>query len=137
MRIYAKKIVFIVSVILISYVAYIAFAAWQDERLSSKTKRIRSGMRMDDIIEILGKPKYEGLIDSSELREGWDSAFRANYEEVRKKYDKLLFYNYHTRRYKIPSFHERNGGVNINVYFDAVDRKVVYVSRFIAVEHND
>ncbi|MBE3129669.1 MAG: hypothetical protein IMZ54_02980 [Acidobacteria bacterium] len=134
MSIYGKKAILFISVILICYLAYEAFTLWQEERLVLKAAGIHKGMGTDKVIEIMGKPNYKGFNDSSRLPAGWDLVWKKDFEEVRKKYDKLLFYNYHIRKYKFPSFQEKIGGLHINIYFDSVDQRVVYVSRFYAIE---
>jgi len=109
----------------------------REEILISNSTRIQKGMRADEVIEIMGKPSFIGVIDSSKLPIGWDLAWRTSFEELRKKYDKLLFYNYHMITYSFPFFRKKPGGLHINVCFDIGEQRVVYVSRFHAMESSN
>jgi hypothetical protein len=129
-----KILILSLSIILVSYVAYEVFTRWQEDKLIVRATRIHKGMRAEEVIDIMGKPNYEGFIDSSKIPAGWDLVWAADYEEVRKKYDKLLFYNYHVKQFKFPSFEEKVGTVQIDICFDSIEQRVVYVSRFYAAE---
>ena len=79
-------------------------------------------MRAEEVTKILGPPTFTGIIESSKIPSGWDRAWKTDYKEMLKKYDRFLFYNYHT------------GIVNIDVCFDLNEKRVVYLSIFFSTE---
>ena len=121
-------------VVLICYIAYEGFVDSQEDKLTLKTKEIYRGMRAEQVIKVLGEPNYRGLIESSKMPKGWDSSWQKDYDNMRAKYDKLLFYNYHIERYQFIFFRKIPGLVQIDVCFDPAEERVVYVSRFLAME---
>jgi hypothetical protein len=129
-----RTAILILALIVICLIAYVGLIWWQEDRLIARATQVHKGMRTDEVIDIMGKPKYIGLIDSSQIPTGVDPAWTADLEGVTRRYVKLLFYNYYIKQYKFPTFKERLGTVQIDICFDPVEQKVVYVSRFYAMD---
>jgi hypothetical protein len=134
MRTKAIAGIFILTVIVICFLIYEGYVEKWEDRLMEKAARIHKGMREEEVIEIMGRPNYRGFIDSSRIPMGWNLVWQKEYEDVRKTYSKLLFYNYQKIRYQFPSFKKIIGTVQIDICFSPDEQRVVYISRFYAAE---
>lgn len=127
------KVVLLIFVIYIVYlvflVAYGAFMAHQEDRLRDKAYKLNEGMRVEKVIEIMGKPKDKGIIDSDQMIKGWYS-WENQYAKVKARYDKLLVLIYYVKRYNLRTFREDPWVEIIALYFDPVEQTLVYVSSF-------
>jgi hypothetical protein len=103
---------------------FVTWAACTDgaQELVSRSSKIQKGMRVEEVTKILGTPTFRGIIESSKIPQGWDEAWRTSYEEMLKKHDRLIYYNY------------KRGVVHINVCFDLKEQRTIYVSRFYSTE---
>ncbi len=91
-----------------------------ENTLISQASKIQRGMRIAEVINILGSPKYAAIIELSKVPRGWDQTWNSSYEEVLKKHSKVLFYVY------------SKGVSYINVCFDLEEQRVIHVAVFFS-----
>lgn len=133
-RIVRTGLLIIAGIYLLDIVICVGMSYWNEWRLNSKSEKIAVGMSMEDVIGIMGKPKSAHWVNPSKvrLRLMEDKPGEVIKNLHRHKRLLLYFYDYEDSQFRKifrpPFFQKDYSGTRIFIYFDEVERRVVYIS---------
>lgn len=123
----------IISIIIIGFLAAnlvnFIYISIKDNRLHARLNLIKEGMDIEEVIKILGQPKFQYEISTNEINDRWP--FKKFYdkreiEQIKNKYEKLILYLYFNR--SLIKSKEALARSACYVYIDPKARKVVFVT---------
>jgi len=129
-----KALLLLGGIMVLSFLLAFGLILLRQEKLSEKALSLQKGMKIQDVIELMGPPEYYGLTESQNVVKGWDSKWGSNYEEIKKKNEIYKVCDYYLEYCWFPFMKKIRGTLVISVYFSYLEDKIVYVSEYHHME---
>jgi len=129
-----KALLFLFSIMALYCLGTFALTWWQQEKLSEKALSLKKGMKIEEVIKIMGPPKYTGETESQYVLKGDNSAWHMEFEEVINNKEIYRLYNYYVEHRWFPFMKKLSGDLIISVYFTHSENTIAYVSEHRGME---
>jgi hypothetical protein len=129
-----KVLLLLFGIMALSSLGTFALIWWQQEGLSEKTLILKKGMKIEEVIKIMGPPKYIGETESQYVVKGDISAWHSEFEEVSNNKETYRLYNYYVEHRWFPFMKKLSGNLIISVYLSYFENTIVYVSEHHGME---
>lgn len=134
MRIFKKilsgALVFLMFLAIL-FSTYQAVIFWQDDVLEEMADRIKEGMTLEEVIEIMGPCRYQIEFDPGNT-EKYDILTELAIKDLPphkiQERQKYICLGYFLVQFRLPRFRRYIGGTHVRVYLDSQEKKVRHVS---------